>query len=353
MSFDKIPFKTNPDIHFNSSISEKSDCLAGSCNFEVIKNKKDQKTYVFTPYFDINYVLEIKDNIRIISLDDNKIIKELYGHEDRVLNVRYFYNEITKKEYLVSADRKYNIIVWDINDDYKILKKIKFNFNAFIYSNVLYFKNDSIFLISSSISNHGAKIVDISKDEKPKTITATRNLIIFFMELWYNKKEKKDYLIICAKGKIIIIELFPLKENQFAKEFITSEEQNINMGGLVYNFKGKDYFISSSTFGGILIIDLETMEQVGEMKIFDQFNFYNIIKWNERYLLILDSQNQRIAVMDLNDYKIKNKIACPELYHPRYMKKVIHPVYGEALLIVGIDYKIDLYTNRNITNFLD
>ena len=35
------------------------------------------------------------------------------------------------------------------------------------------------------------------------------------------------------------------------------------------------------------------------------------------------------------------------------MKKVINPIYGEALLIVSIDYKIDLYPNRYITNFKD
>ena len=352
MSYDKIPFKTNPDIQFNSLISEQSDCLAGSCNFEVFKDKKDQKTYIFTLYFDIDTTQQ-KYAIRIISLDDKKIIKELEGHEDRILNVRYFYNEITKNEYLVSADRKTLAIVWDITNDYKNIKKIKFNFDSFIYSNVLFFKNDSIFLISSSISNHGAKIVDITKDEKPKDITAAKNLSIYFMELWYNKNEERNYLIICGKEKITIIELFPKNNNSFMKEFTTTGRQPYNLGGLVYNFHGKNYFMSSSTFGGILIINLETMEQVGELKIFNGFNFYNIIKWNERYILILDSANKRIAVMDLNDYKIKNKLAFPELNCPRYIKKVIHQIYGEALIIITMDCKLNLYTNRYITNFKD
>ena len=61
-----------------------------------------------------------------------------------------------------------------------------------------------------------------------------------------------------------------------------------------------------------MIIDLETMKQVEGMKIFNDFNFYNIVKWNERYILILDSKNKRIAVMDLNDYKIKNKLVFQE-----------------------------------------
>ena len=32
----------------------------------------------------------------------------------------------------------------------------------------------------------------------------------------------------------------------------------------------------------------------------------------------------------------------------RFIRKVDHPVYGESILSVGIDWKVKLYTNRNI-----
>ena len=36
------------------------------------------------------------------------------------------------------------------------------------------------------------------------------------------------------------------------------------------------------------------------------------------------------------------------MYFDRFIRKVDHPVYGESILSVGIDWKVKLYTNRNI-----
>ena len=348
MSFDQIPFKSNPNLHLKSTVAKNSDCMAGSCIFEVLKNKKDKKVYIYNSYFNVEDPEEKKNLIQIISLEDGKVVKVLEGHEDRVLNIRYFYNKETEKEYLVSADRKYKIIVWDITDDYKLLKKIECKYQGFIYSNVLVFRNNSIFLITSSITNEPAKIVDITKDEAPREIGSTKDLTIFFMETY--KKNSKDYLILCGKSKIKIIELFP-EDEPFIKDFETLTDQKINMGGLVYKYNGKDYFISSCTTGGILIIDLEDMQILGKMKIFDDCNLYNIVQWDEKYLLLLDSKNNKILVMDLKDNRIISKMAFKELYCPRYMKKVIHPVYGEALLTVDINYNLNLFIHEKITKF--
>ena len=36
------------------------------------------------------------------------------------------------------------------------------------------------------------------------------------------------------------------------------------------------------------------------------------------------------------------------MYFDRFIRKVYHPIYGESILSVGIDWKIKLFTNRNI-----
>jgi hypothetical protein len=36
------------------------------------------------------------------------------------------------------------------------------------------------------------------------------------------------------------------------------------------------------------------------------------------------------------------------MYFERFIKKVMHPKYGESLLSVGIDWTIKLFVNRNI-----
>ena len=58
---------------------------------------------------------------------------------------------------------------------------------------------------------------------------------------------------------------------------------------------------------------------------------------------------RRILVLDTdNDYNIVSKVLCPEMYFDRFIRKVYHPIYGESILSVGIDWKIKLFTNRNI-----
>ena len=47
-------------------------------------------------------------------------------------------------------------------------------------------------------------------------------------------------------------------------------------------------------------------------------------------------------------YKIKSKGLCPEMYFDRFIKKVDHPIYGESVMSVGIDWKIRLFVNRDI-----
>ena len=351
MSFDEIPFEKTPNFCNKAILSEKADCIAVNCNFEVFKNKNDQKTYLVTLLYQVDKE-PLKFTLQIQNLEDNKIIKELEGHEDRILNVRYFYNEEKQKEYLVSADKKNIVIVWDITDDYKILKKITFKFDMFIYSNVLIFKNDSIFLITSSKSfQNTAKIVDITKNEEPKDIISTKDFPIYYLLVWHNINDNKDFLIVCGKKIIKIIELFSQNLRPFIREFKTEEQYN--MGGLIYNYKNKDYFISTNTLGEMLKINLENMEQVGKKEKFDVCNFYNIIQWNEKYFLILDSAYKRIIVMGLEDCKIKSKMIFPELSGPRYMKKVIHPIYGESLLVICTDCKLYLFTDRDITKFKD
>ena len=346
MSFDKIPFRTNPNF-CAKLLLENTDCLAGSCNFEVFYSKKNKKTYLVTLNFLVDEEQQ-KYTLQVRNLEDNNIVKELEGHEDRILNVRYFYNEENEKEYLVSADKKYFVIIWEITDDFKLIKKQNFQFDAFIYSNVLLFKKDCIFLISSSISNRGVKIMNVTKSTQPTEIPSAKDFPVYFMEIWHDKKKNKDFLILCGKSKIKIIEVEPDSENPLNKEFSTSDKQPYNLAGTIYTIGETYFFMSSSTFGGILNINLDKMETVGQFPDFNKSNFYNIVQWNEKYLLFVNSAFKKIEVMGLNDYNIKSQMVFPDFVALRYIKKCIHPVYGECLLAITMDCKLYLLCNRNI-----
>ena len=100
--------------------------------------------------------------------------------------------------------------------------------------------------------------------------------------------------------------------------------------------------------GLIEIIDLKERKELQKIEHSDVF-FYNFVRWNDQYILLYEAMQRRILVLDTdNNYKVVSKVLCPEMYYDRFIRKVDHPKYGESILSVGIDWKVKLYTNRNI-----
>ena len=77
----------------------------------------------------------------------------------------------------------------------------------------------------------------------------------------------------------------------------------------------------------------------------DNVFLYNFIKWNDNYLFVLDCSNKKIINFNIkdNEFRQEDDIQLPELYFDRFIKKVNHPIYGESLITVGIDWKIKLF----------
>ena len=116
------------------------------------------------------------------------------------------------------------------------------------------------------------------------------------------------------------------------------------MGSIVYTRNNIDYLCFSSQFGLIIIYDLLNRNIVKRIEIENAF-LINIVKWNHKYLLTIDDNKKSIIVIDLYNNKIISLIKIPEIFsHERYLRKVIHPLYGESLISIGNDWKIKLYT---------
>ena len=121
-----------------------------------------------------------------------------------------------------------------------------------------------------------------------------------------------------------------------------------NLCGLVFKKGNKDLLITSATRGLIKIIDLKEKKEIYTKEYTDVF-FYNFVRWNDQYMLLYEALQRRVLVLDMdNEYKIVSKVLLPEMYFDRFIRKVDHPKYGESILSVGIDWKVKLYTNRNI-----
>ena len=359
MSFDKQNFKTNPNFKFREYPADLRECLGTTYTYDVYKDKQG-RAILITPYWNINKQcntegdpsvgLEKYHYISLIDLSNNEEIQTLVGHTDRVVTCRFFEDPFTKKHYLISADRKYKVKVWDLTDNGKIVfdKELKEGYDNFIYSVLMIFEQNKIYVVTSTLGSGETNVFVIGSDEAPKKLKDTKDLNIYYLDYWFEEKDadgnSEHHIIQCGKNKILISQL--KKDSNY--EIATEEKYANNLCGMVFKKGGKDLLITSATRGLIEIIDLKERKELQKIEHSDVF-FYNFVRWNDQYILLYEAMQRRILVLDTdNNYKVVSKVLCPEMYYDRFIRKVDHPKYGESILSVGIDWKVKLYTNRNI-----
>ena len=153
-----------------------------------------------------------------------------------------------------------------------------------------------------------------------------------------------NYIIQTGKNKIIINEL---QTKELYATINTSGDYPNNISSLIYNKDNKDLLLITSNFGLVIIYDLINKKIFKEIKIPNSY-LINIIKWNENIFATINANKKAILLIDSNNNKIINSVEIKEIFsHERFIKKVKHPLYGEALISVGNDYKIKLFINKN------
>ena len=361
MSFDNIDFETNPNFKFKEYPAELRECLGSTYVYDVFKSKEG-KTILISPYWNINKQcntegdpskdLEQYHYISLIDLQDNKEITKLVKHKDRVITCRFFENPFNKKQYFISADRKCQVVVWDLSDDCKIIFDENVRYDNFIYSVLMFFDENKIYVVTSTLGNGETLIYTVGDKAEPTKIEYTKDTSVYYLDYWNEKKDDGKlyhYIIQLVKNSVII---HSFTEGQEITRFDTGEKYANNLCGMVYKKNGKDLLITSATRGLIQVIDLESKKLLWTKEYNDVF-FYNFVKWNENIILLYDAFQRRIFVLDTNTegnqpYKIISKVLCPEMFYDKFIKKVNHPVYGESLLSIGVDWRIKLWVNRNV-----
>jgi WD40 repeat protein len=168
--------------------------------------------------FDIYYTYDIKfnlflvyacddnNNINIVRLEDKKLIKSLKGHEDIVDIVKHFYNEINNKNYLLSADYRKIVIVWDLNK-YKKIHIINTNYSNNIYSLTILFIKNYIITSTEGTANEidSTKIYSLIDGKIIMYIKQTSKYETLNLLIW--KYNNNYYLIELCFENIFIYDL--------------------------------------------------------------------------------------------------------------------------------------------------
>ena len=216
----------------------------------------------------------------------------------------------------------------------------------------MFFDENKIYVVTSTLGNGETLIYTVGDKAEPTKIEYTKDTSVYYLDYWNEKKDDGKlyhYIIQLVKNSVIIHSFTEGKEIQ---RFDTGEKYANNLCGMVYKKNGKDLLITSATRGLIQVIDLESKKLLWSKEYNDVF-FYNFVKWNENIILLYDAFQRRIFVLDTNTegnqaYKIISKVLCPEMFYDKFIKKVNHPVYGESLLSIGVDWRIKLWVNRNV-----
>ena len=337
-------------LKYKNDICKTNTSCGWNDMFEIYISYLNNKEYLASPDNN-NY------NINIISLIDNKLVTSLKGHDNKIRTIRYFMGENNENEdnensiqneYLISADDNHIVIVWDLLDNYEIKQKIDTNYEDDIYSCLIFInKNNydenyiitSTYCTSSDIQNSATKIYSLENGEYIFYIKESNFDNIYYLLLWYNKQNNKNYLIQFSYKKIIINYLEPKSNEQYAK-FI-HEPENEHYSGFIFSKNNLDFLCSSCYNGYIHIWDLYNKKIV---TIIDtKCILCHIIQWNERYAISADFENKSFIVIDLEEKKIFNDFSVEHTMEVKCIKKIMHPKFGECLLTAGRDNIIKLW----------
>ena len=306
--------------------------------------------------------------IKIMKFKDKTFVTRLKNHNNTIIIIKHYFNKVKVHDFLISGDIDRVINVWDVSYKYYV--------NQFIYS-IVYNGNNIYNLYNLSIEennyisnylliydtnvnfyrfNDGKFIKNVnhypSKEEK------ILNLII-----WKNKENNLDYIIKCTRHKIIIFNFID-EDIYFELSNYLKGDGNENNENNNLCYKSEGYIVSNNKMDLLCILSSSMNLEIWNLynlslkdKISININFisetylYNIIPWNNKYILLIDGNENYIYIIDLIIKKVVSKIIGCFKNNIRqiYCKKIIHNVYGESLLAWCHNRYLFLFSSNNFS----
>ena len=199
--------------------------------------------------------------IKIKSVDSHKIIQRLFGHNQRIVFVKYFLDPFTNNEYLLSADKEEVVIVWKILDksNYKRFCYINTFYGQLImkqsiYSCLIFFTERKNYIYTTSVTKNYSRLYELEDGSFLRDITITINNYTLYLIKY------KEYIIDICKDYIMIYNPFNEEIYDTIKNEQTSGENR--SGCIVYNKNNTDYLCITNENGFITIYDLNIKKYI-------------------------------------------------------------------------------------------
>ena len=359
-------FKSNPNLKFNSYILE-------------YKTSPGEIAEIFCSYWDGKiYIISKRNNILDIyeTFDSSNIHKilSLNKHEKEIKVVRYFIDPKDHAEYLVSADNE-EIFIWGINNNFNEKYKIDYNFN--LIDCLLLFSNDKIdnnyIFISNCTQTHGMNCYISQTKMYSFNNQFIKNLesvhgYFYHLLLWHDKIKDIYYIVILTNEYISIYNLIDGKLFKsflnYTGDFIFNTNANKADHAYIYQ-KDNNYYLVDLNYNTVTIWDLYNKCKFKSIEL--NINIFNkklnesnpyklkhLVKWNNKYAIVINKyfSNHEYSFIQIVDLVFGNIItrmgnANDEKEYVRFIKTIIHPIFGESLLMVNKFTGIQLWTTKN------
>ena len=282
-------------------------------------------------------------NIDIYDIKNNIFYTSLKAHKNGTPTVRYFLNNKKKKEYLISADFLKTVIIWDLNNDYNIIQKIKIDeYKGSILSTILYFDvkvkeneyNDFIITSSDDENEDFSKVYSFKDGSFITNISNTNKNTSYYLLPW--EFNDKYYIVELCLNKICINNL--LSDENYAE--LVSNPESSHFGGFIYDEK---FLCCSSENGQIRIWNLDKkclikkIEKIGSC-------YFEVIPWNEKFVISANYKNNSFDIFDIEKGELVKQVSTSHNVGVRAVKKIFLPNYGECLITSGHDNIIKMWS---------
>ena len=301
---------------------------------------------------------EVDDTLYLIYTNKNKSIKSydlnaysvIYekknAHDNFITNFRHYFDDINKKDLLLSiSSEDNNIKIWNVKN-FNCLVNIKNIYKNGLLSSACFLKQkDKIYFVTSNnefsedYENESLKIYDLNGN-KIREINGS-NERTFFVDNYYDENNNKNYIITGNNG---YIKSYDFNNNELFQ--IYNDKDNSNHISIIIDNSDKDKIklYESSYDGNIRIWDFSSGFLIKKIKV-DDDALYGICLLNEDFLCVGCDDNS-IRILDLYKNTVIDKLEG----HNNCVVSLKKIANQKEIILISQEYndeKIGLWKNKN------
>ena len=300
---------------------------------------------VFIVFKAINEILYIiyanyKLSIIIFNFIYTKKINEIKNaHNYYINNFRHYFDKSNKRDLVLSISSfDNNIKLWNINNIDCLLNIENAYKNGDIYSACFLFTNKQLYIVSCNdyYPDKPGPIQIFDLEGKMTTEIKNSKERSFFIDTYYDNKVDKDYILVGNKN---YVKSYDYLQNKLYHKY--SDESYIYHNSIIIYKENNDNIIKlieSSNDGNIRIWDFHSGKIIKKIEVFSdrKIVLYGMCLLKNEYLFV-GCTDRTVKVIDLSIGKVI-RILYGHYEFPLTVKIINHPYYGESLLTKGAEF---------------